>query len=125
MGARKFGKNFTISPVFPLVSHPPDSYHCPAFAEALQRRGLRWVLPSMNDGGGKWRERGKAFRAEGIAFAIPMVMLVYPIGAALLGKYAAKYTGLPWLFPVILVAGLIVGVRECIRLIKLLNRLQK
>ncbi len=79
----------------------------------------------MNDGGGKWRERGKAFRAEGIAFAIPMVMLVYPIGAALLGKYAAKYTGLPWLFPVILVAGLIVGVRECIRLIKLLNRLQK
>lgn len=70
----------------------------------------------------KWRKRGEAFRVEGIAFAIPTVLVVFPVAGALVGKYAGQWLGAPWLLAVGLFLGLLAGIRECIRLVKLLNR---
>lgn len=71
------------------------------------------------------RKAGKAFRVEGLAFAIPMVLLGFPLGGALLGKLAADYFEQPWLIAVGVLLGLVLGIRECIRLVKQLNRAQK
>jgi F0F1-type ATP synthase assembly protein I len=73
----------------------------------------------------KWRKAGRAFRMEGIAFAIPTVLVVFPVVGALLGKLAGQWLGQPWLLALGLFLGLFAGIRECIRLVKLLNRSQK
>ncbi len=70
----------------------------------------------------KWRERGKAVRAEGIALTIPMVMITFPIGAGFIGKYLAGHFEMPWILPVCILLGFIAGVVECIKLVKELNR---
>lgn len=70
----------------------------------------------------KWRKRGEAFRMEGIAFAIPMVLVVFPVVGALLGRYLGQLWDMPWLLFVGLTLGLVAGIRECIRLVKVMNR---
>ncbi|MCC5877346.1 MAG: AtpZ/AtpI family protein [Candidatus Sumerlaeia bacterium] len=73
----------------------------------------------------KWRKRGEAFRMEGIAFAIPMVLVVFPVVGVLLGRFLGRLWDLPWLMFVGLVLGLVAGVRECIRLVRVMNRSQR
>ncbi len=70
----------------------------------------------------KWRKRGRAFRTEGIAFAIPMVLVTFPVAAGFIGKYFADRFEKPWILAVAILLGLVVGIRECIRLVRLLNR---
>lgn len=72
----------------------------------------------------KWRKGGKAFRAEGIAFAIPTIIVVFPLVGALLGYWAGQYFGHSWLLFVGLVLGLVAGFREVVRLIKELKAVQ-
>ena len=71
------------------------------------------------------RRFGKAIRAQGVALAIPMVLLSFPLGAALIGKYLSEKFEQPWILPVMIVAGLALGLRECIRLLRKLNRMSK
>lgn len=73
-------------------------------------------------GNDKWRNRGKAFRTEGIAFAIPMVLVTFPVVGGIVGKYLAGRFEQPWLLLVCVLIGLAAGIRECIRLVRLLNR---
>ena len=73
-------------------------------------------------GDNKWRKRGKAFRREGIAFAIPMVLVTFPVAAGVLGKILADWLEKPWIVAVAVLVGLAAGLRECVRLVKLLNR---
>lgn len=77
------------------------------------------------DENNKWRKRGEAFRFEGIAFAIPTVLVVFPVVGALLGRYLGRLWDMEWLLFVGLLLGLIAGIRECIRLVRLLNRSQQ
>ncbi|HMX62792.1 MAG TPA: AtpZ/AtpI family protein [Candidatus Sumerlaeota bacterium] len=72
----------------------------------------------------KLRKGGRAFRTEGIAFAIPTVMVVFPVGGAFLGNWAGRHFGHPWLLYVGLVLGLVAGVRETVRLVKELKAIQ-
>ncbi len=73
---------------------------------------------------GKWGKRGKAFRAEGIAFAIPTVLVAFPVAGAFLGKWAGSYFELPWLLYAGLGLGVVAGIREVIRLVRELTRVQ-
>lgn len=73
----------------------------------------------------KWRKRGEAFRVDGIAFAIPTVLVAFPVAGALAGKYLGQWLELPWLLALGLLLGLVAGIRECIRLVKLLDRSRK
>jgi len=70
----------------------------------------------------KARKAGRAFRAEGIAIAIPMVMVTFPVGGALLGRWAGEHWGMPWLMGAGLILGLFMGIREAIRLVKQLTK---
>lgn len=70
------------------------------------------------------RKAGKYVRTEGIALAIPMVLVAYPLGAAFLGKLLADWLGHQWIIVVAIILGLTAGIRECVRLVRLLNRSQ-
>lgn len=75
----------------------------------------------MADDENKWRRRGKAVRTEGIALMLPMVMVIYPVGAGLAGRYLAERYGMPWITIVAVAVGIAGGVWECRRLLKQLN----
>ncbi|CAN5218297.1 hypothetical protein BH09SUM1_BH09SUM1_08710 [soil metagenome] len=79
----------------------------------------------MQDDEPRMKKAGKEFRTEGIALAIPMVLVSFPVVGAFLGKWLGAYFGRPWFLLVGLGIGMAMGIRECIRLIKLLNRIQK
>jgi F0F1-type ATP synthase assembly protein I len=69
------------------------------------------------------RKFGESLRAEGLAFAIPMVLVTYPLSAALLGRFLESRLEVPFLTLVGLLLGLTLGIREAIRLIRKLNRI--
>jgi hypothetical protein len=73
------------------------------------------------DDDSKWRRRGQTFRHELSAIAIPFVLVSYPLGGALVGKFAGDYFGIGWLMPLGLAAGLYGGIRECIRLLRIIS----
>lgn len=76
-------------------------------------------------GDSKWRRRGKAVRADGIALTIPMVMIVFPVLGGLVGRYLAGYFEKPWILYVAIAAGMAMGVWESVRLVKELNRVTR
>ena len=71
-----------------------------------------------------WHNRGRKLRADSLAFAIPTVLFSFPVIGALLGKWAGEYLELPWLLLVGLAGGLLGGIREAIRILRLLNKIQ-
>lgn len=73
----------------------------------------------------KWRQRGKALRAEGLAFAIPTVLVAFPLIGALLGRWIGQRYGVTWPMYVGLIGGAVCGVRECIRLVKEISKATK
>lgn len=68
-----------------------------------------------------WKNRGKRFRSEGLAFAIPMVLAGYPLGGALVGWWLERTFGVPGLLLAGVALGLYGGVVECARLLRILN----
>lgn len=68
---------------------------------------------------------GRSMRAEGIALTLPVIMISFPLGGALIGKYLAEWTGLPWLLYVCLILGIVGAIRESIHLVRMLNEAQK
>lgn len=73
----------------------------------------------------KWRKLGETVRADSLAFAIPMVLVSFPISGALIGRYLGQWLGYPVLTVVGLLVGLGMAVREVIRLIAKLNKAGK
>jgi hypothetical protein len=71
------------------------------------------------------RKFGESFRAEGVALAIPMVLLTFPVGGAFVGRWLEGQFGVSGLTVAGLLLGLAMGIKEAVRLIRQLNRIQK
>jgi len=68
------------------------------------------------------RKFGESLRSESLAFAIPMVMVSFPVSGALLGKFAGQWLGIPWLTVAGLLLGLAMAIREVARLLHKINQ---
>ena len=71
------------------------------------------------------KKAGRAVGANGVALAIPMVLVSFPLVFGLIGKYAAAKFDRPWILWVCVLVGLGLAVRECILLVKKLEKLSK
>lgn len=79
----------------------------------------------MDDRESSAKKAGKAVGANGIALAIPMVLVSFPLVFGLIGKYAAAKFHQPWILFVFVLLGLGLAIRECVLLIKKLEKLSK
>jgi F0F1-type ATP synthase assembly protein I len=114
------------SPFFFLESRQANNHDSPRFAKAGGHilRPLSQAVQVRHMGDKETRERklGKAVRSNGIALAIPMVMVSFPLIAGLIGKYLADRFEMPWIVVVMVILGLVLAVREAIRLVQQLNK---
>jgi F0F1-type ATP synthase assembly protein I len=69
-----------------------------------------------------WRKLGESFRSESIAFAIPMVLVSFPVSGALIGRFLGQWLETPSLTVIGLILGLVMAIREVSRLIRKLNQ---
>lgn len=107
----------------PPASRAPQSRFavCTAQARVTWRghQGARRMADRNEES--KSRKAGKALSSHGAAFAIPALLVTYPLIGGFVGKYLADRYDKPWILAVAVLAGLALALRECVRLIRRLN----
>lgn len=76
----------------------------------------------MNDPS-PWRARGEALRRQSLALAIPSLFVGSPLGVGALGYFLGRWIGFPKTgFGVGFVLGMVIAVRESVRILRYLSR---